>query len=357
MIQPKQVLWLISLTFILSFRLKGQNEIIKIKFPESDFLKVGSLNFNALSNKEISRSYDLDIIVPLRYLRPITFVGLGVISPMNKKTMLFGKLGLNFNLNKKQKLGLGINYNYIFSDKSSVFNLQLIKNLYLFSFDKKYLAFLNFKAGISYFSFNNSFLFEIGSGITFGERIYYKKPILYFYSKDTLDLDVNMHFNGQLKFSFPQYHDKWEIKVFPNSDIIDKTNGNRYQYLFWEGEYKKPQKDRIKTGFIVNKNEMTDFLIKKLSEIGLNYREINDFITYWVPGLEHEKYLIHFVQNEECNQICSYYFNKQPESFIRLIVWFVELDSYEKDKIEEQKLIRNYRKDFTVVEWGGAIIK
>ena len=47
------------------------------------------------------------------------------------------------------------------------------------------------------------------------------------------------------------------------------------------------------------------------------------------------------------------YFSEQPDSVIRVLVDFKPLDK--KIKVKEQKLIKQERSGFSVVEWGATI--
>jgi len=353
-----RLIFLLLLCIFLN-NLKAQGDFVSISASNcGKYLKIGDMNFNVLSNlKETSTSYDIDYYFPFLLLNRFALIGLGVMHQQDDKNMLLGKVGLNFDLNTQWKLSFGTNYNYVFTNKSSVFNLYIDKRVKLTRLFKRYYLFAKLMAGLNYFSFNKATVFNFGMGLTYANIITCRKPVLYIYSPDSVDLDVKMQFVGKLKYSFPQYNDVWRLKVLANSEIVDKASGKRYPYLFWEGDYLKPSKESIKTGFIVKKSDLAEFLYTKLNEIGLNYREINDFITYWVPNLEHSKYLIHFFQNDSCNSICSYLFSRQPSSFIRVLVWFVELQPSEHPVIEPQTLIKNKRNDFTIVEWGGSVIK
>ena len=104
---------------------------------------------------------------------------------------------------------------------------------------------------------------------------------------------------------------------------------------------------------IVSKDNLTEFLIKKLDHIGLNNQETNEFIQYWLPILERNKYIfIHFLVNEECNKIATLNVNPKPETSIRIYMEFYGLEN--RTIIKEQQLPKTERKGFTLVEWGGA---
>ena len=87
--------------------------------------------------------------------------------------------------------------------------------------------------------------------------------------------------------------------------------------------------------------------------IGLNNQETNEFIQYWLPILERNKYnFIHFLVNEECNEIATLKVNPKPATTIRIYMEFYGLENF--TEIKEQQLPKTERKGFTLVEWGGA---
>ena len=110
---------------------------------------------------------------------------------------------------------------------------------------------------------------------------------------------------------------------------------------------------KYEDGFIVPKEKLIEFFIEKLEHIGLNNQETNDFIQYWLPILERNKYnFIHFLVNEECNEIATLKLNPKPETSIRIYMEFYGLEN--RTIIKEQQLPKTERKGFTIVEWGGA---
>jgi hypothetical protein len=138
--------------------------------------------------------------------------------------------------------------------------------------------------------------------------------------------------------------------------VLKNLKDNReYNYLFWEGilNFSSSHFD-YKSGFVVAKEDLEKFLLDKLSYIGLNNSEINDFIVYWLPQLEKNEYnLVHFFINDNIDNSAFLDVKPKPDTEIRLFMEFKAVDkSY---KIEEQKLPKIERKGFTLVEWGGGI--
>ena len=112
----------------------------------------------------------------------------------------------------------------------------------------------------------------------------------------------------------------------------------------------------MKKGFVVKGEETASFLEEKLEILGLNEKEAEEFIIYWLPKMEHNKYnYIYFQTLEEINNYMKLEITPKPETLIRVMMEFKALEN--EVKIEEQSLQKVERKGYTVVEWGGTQIK
>jgi hypothetical protein len=290
--------------------------------------------------------------------RPWLGLGCGTYLPHFTKDnhLFFMKGSFDVVFREKTKFTFGVFTDYMPAESNFNTGLQVnypIKMLEL----ENYSFGLDLKSEVSYNSYLENWMFGLSLGVSTNKivRSHYRKPVLYIYPKDTMDLQVSLNFNGNLTFTWPQYNGVWDLTVYPNSDILNKEDGKTYSYLFWEGNYAVPSVDTIREGFIVNKQNLPQFFQEKLSHIGLNDREINDFITYWVPCLQNEQYFIHFLMNEACEFVATYDFSKEPDNLIRLIALFMEPPADAFD-IKEQKLEKNQRNAYLIVEWGGVEI-
>ena len=112
-----------------------------------------------------------------------------------------------------------------------------------------------------------------------------------------------------LTTTYPKFKDEWKVIAHPNGDLYDEK-GNYYYGLYWEED--SNHKVDFKEGFYVSKDNAISFLEEKLSIIGLNDKERNEFIMYWLPILEKNKHnLVYFElteQREKYNKL-----NKQLE--------------------------------------------
>ncbi len=177
------------------------------------------------------------------------------------------------------------------------------------------------------------------------------KPIIYLYPEEVTDISVKLDTDIRLTFTYPRYPDSgWRVQAKPSGDLLDLSTDKEYYSLFWEG-YINCRTD-FSEGFLVSSEEVVPFLEEKLEILGLNYREAQEFILYWAPMLEQNEFsTIHF-STDEYNNAVPLEIVPEPETLIRILMSFQEVDS--SFQTEEQELIPVERSGYTVVEWGGS---
>lgn len=179
----------------------------------------------------------------------------------------------------------------------------------------------------------------------------YAKPILYLYPTKTTDVTITFENEDNLTTTYPKYNKSWNVIAHTNGDLYDK-NGKYYYGLYWEEN--SNHDISFDNGFYVTKENAIDFLEEKLSIIGFNERESNEFIMYWLPILEkNERSLVYFELTEERESNSKININPTPDSILRVAIHVKKVNS--KINIKEQKLTTFNRKGFTAVEWGGVI--
>ena len=178
------------------------------------------------------------------------------------------------------------------------------------------------------------------------------KPIIYIYPEEEKEIEIKISNKENLLFTYPKYNDGWKVTAKPNGSLI--SNNKEYYALFWEGTSKYTSiKDE---GFVVKGIDTESFLEEKLTILGLNYKERNEFIIYWLPKLEQNPYnYIYFESLEEINNYMSLSINPEPNNLIRIQMDYKPLDK--EIKIKEQVLTTPSREGYTIVEWGGSEIK
>ena len=177
------------------------------------------------------------------------------------------------------------------------------------------------------------------------------KPILYLYPEEKTEVKINFEKEEQLTTTYPKFKEEWNVSVYSNGDMYDKFN-NYYYALYWEE--KVYNKINFEEGFYVNKDNSIEFLEDKLSILGLNDRERNEFIMYWLPILENNEHsLVYFELTEELQKQNELIITPQPDTLIRIRMHVMKVDK--NTKIKEQYLSTQDRIGFTAIEWGGVI--
>jgi len=177
------------------------------------------------------------------------------------------------------------------------------------------------------------------------------KPMIYIYPEEDMEVEINVSNPNNLGVTYPKYNEGW--KVFAKKDGTILSNEREYYGLFWEGNnYKSSIKE---DGFVIKGEDTSKFLEEKLEILGLNEKEINEFMVFWLPKMEDNKYnYIRFSTNEEINEYMSLDINPSPDTLIRVFMNYRALNKI--INVNEQILTPVTRSGYTVVEWGGSEI-
>lgn len=182
----------------------------------------------------------------------------------------------------------------------------------------------------------------------------YAKPIIYLYPQEKTEISVRLGKPENLTSSYPIYNDGWDVIAYPDGALIDKATGRQLYALYWEGI--DGAEVNMKEGFIVKGADTVAFLEEKLSVLGLTETEAEEFVIYWLPKLQENKYnFIRFAPIEEINKIMPLDFSVAPDTLIRVLMQYKPLDH--PIAVREQKLMFIDRVGFTAVEWGGTEIR
>ena len=180
------------------------------------------------------------------------------------------------------------------------------------------------------------------------------KPMIYLYPKEKTEVKIGLKNKNLLTTTYPKYINSWEVIANPDGTLIDKESGREYYGLYWEG--RNYTEINMKKGFVVKGKDTIKFLEEKLNELGLTDREAEEFIVYWLPKLEKNTYnYIYFAQTDEVSEYMPIEITPEPDSIIRILMYYKPLNK--KINVKTQKINKVYRKDFTLVEWGGTKIK
>lgn len=180
-----------------------------------------------------------------------------------------------------------------------------------------------------------------------------KKPVIYLYPTSEQSVSVKLDYNGELTCTYPEYKDGWNVIAEPDGTLTNIGDKRKYSYLYWEG-ISKNQWDMSK-GFVVKGEDTEKFLQEKLEYMGLTPREYNEFIVYWLPIMQENKYNLITFAGEEYENLAKLNITPKPDSILRIMMLFKSLDK--PIEIEEQEIKSFERKGFTVIEWGGTEVK
>lgn len=177
-----------------------------------------------------------------------------------------------------------------------------------------------------------------------------EKPVLYLYPTENTNITVKFEHPEYLTTTYPKYNHGWSVNADTNGNLYDE-NGKYYYALYWEEAYHN--KPSFKEGFYVEKDDAIEFLEEKLSIIGFNDRERNEFIMYWLPILEsNKKSLVYFELTESKEKYNKLIINPKPDSLLRITMHVKKVNR--KINVKEQELSTFNRVGFVAVEWGGV---
>ena len=180
------------------------------------------------------------------------------------------------------------------------------------------------------------------------------KPIIYLYPTEDTEVSVKLLKDENLTCSYPKYKEEWKVLAQSNGNLKDLDTNRQLYSLYYESksdiEFKVENE-----GFVVKGEDTITFLEEKLAILGLTEREAEEFIVYWLPKLEVNKYnYIRFATTDEINKNMPLEINPNPDTVIRVLMTFKGLDN--PIDVQEQKIESPNRTGFVAVEWGGTEI-
>jgi hypothetical protein len=179
------------------------------------------------------------------------------------------------------------------------------------------------------------------------------KPVIYLYP--TTDTQVSVKVGADINVSQPTYPlAGWTVLAHPNGQL--DYQGHSYPNLFWEGTGHGIYPDKSKSGFVVSQDKLLSTLISQLSTLGLNSQESADFVEFWGPRLPDTPYVrLTWLDTADMNLLAPLQVSPPPKTTIRLFLEFAGLD--QPIKLIPQRLSAPIRHGFTLVEWGGLLIR
>lgn len=190
------------------------------------------------------------------------------------------------------------------------------------------------------------------------QRDVVRKPVIYVYGDEGQEVTVSVipSEGNKLICTYPKIStdNSWTVKCEDENMLSIDGYTQQFNYLYWEGMNGEPYS--IESGFCVKGEDSGKFLNESLHTLGLDYREANEFIVYWLPILESNEYNLISFDNSEYQK--DYELKTEPiaDNVLRVYMTFKGLD--EPVDVESQDLTE-IRGDFerdglTIVEWGGS---
>ena len=177
------------------------------------------------------------------------------------------------------------------------------------------------------------------------------KPIIYIYPEEITNVSIKLSNPEYLTHTYPRYKNSWDVLAYPDGTL--EIDNNKYYSLYWESNQSVDK--TIKEGFVVKGEDTIEFLEEKLDILGLNYKEKQEFIIYWLPILESNKYnYIRFASLDEISSYMELEIDPKPDTLIRVLMVYKPLNG--KINVKEQVLTPVERTGYTIVEWGGVKI-
>ena len=178
------------------------------------------------------------------------------------------------------------------------------------------------------------------------------KPVIYLYPETETQVTVKMDYSGQLTCTYPAYDDGWQVTAAPDGTLTD-DRGQTYNYLYWEGETATGYD--LSEGFCVPGADTTAFLEDALARLGLNRKEANEFIVYWLPQMEDNAYNLITFQREAYTEAAKLTVEPAPDSVLRVFMTWKALE--QPVEVPAQTLPAFERQGFALVEWGGCQVQ
>lgn len=177
------------------------------------------------------------------------------------------------------------------------------------------------------------------------------KPAIYLYPKRKTEVNVSVAPQGKMLLTIPQYpKNGWDVIAEPNGDIY--SGQKRFDYLYYEASLPDQLIQKPSEGFVITYDERAAFLKDLVAKIGLNEKETQQFVEYWVPILPKSPYyFVGIIPQTKLHEISPLMISPKPDSTLRLTLYFQALEK--KETVTPPVILPFNRQGFTAVEWGG----
>ena len=184
------------------------------------------------------------------------------------------------------------------------------------------------------------------------QDIAFDKPVIYLYPEQETDVHVELELTtSDLATTYPKYQNGWDVTASPDGTLLNKADGTHHRYLFWDSVNARTVFD-LSQGFCVAGSDTEQFLRSALTEMGMTESEMNEFIVYWLPRMEHNPYNLITFQSDAYTDSAKLHISPEPDSICRIFMVYLPLEH--AVEIEPQQFSTFERTGFAVMEWGGS---
>jgi hypothetical protein len=189
-----------------------------------------------------------------------------------------------------------------------------------------------------------------------GEPVITYKPVIYVYPEKTMPVNIQLEPKGELGFTYPHYDNGWSFTADTEGKL--HFGEKQYDYIFWDGVLNLPLSgEQWKEGFLVHRDSLVSFFESKLSAMGLNSRERENFITFWCPKMSsNEMSYVLLCSTKKYDQYAHLTVNPRPDHLFRAYMLYADVTNGNVKTLQPQKLESTSREGFTVIEWGGGAL-
>lgn len=178
-----------------------------------------------------------------------------------------------------------------------------------------------------------------------------RKPVIYLYPEKETTCNAKVVTDGALTCTYPAHGaDGWRDFVAAPDGTLTFPDGRKFYCLYWEGT--TPTRWDFSQGYCVRGADTATFLADILAQMGLSFREANEFIIYWLPRMQDNPYNVIAFQGEKYAYSAKLEIEPRPDSILRLFMAWRASDCPVDIPAPDIKPFE--RKGFTVVEWGGT---
>lgn len=180
----------------------------------------------------------------------------------------------------------------------------------------------------------------------------YLKPMIYLYPDSAKSVDVRIGPVSSLAMTYPKDDSgKWQVQAYPDGRLVERKTGKEFYGLYWEGKnWTPPPSD---TGVVVRGSEFAQVLDSLLELKGLNFRERQECVIFWMHSLVNSPWVIIQFFDQEFAKAHPLTVSPAPMTMLRVALSFRTLT--EHVSLHPPVLVKPQRHGFTVVEWGGQV--